>query len=166
MSEDYEPARMASSGNYVAENGGSAKPRTIGGVASSAKRGTHSANHPRARRMSLSLVRVDAWSVAKVSFLLSFALGIIQVIASGLVWVFMNIVGVFDQVTQIVSSTGLDSNGLNLADVFSLSTVLSSVTIFSVVEILILTILSVIFALLYNVVGSLVGGIHITLGDD
>ncbi|EPI41365.1 hypothetical protein HMPREF1584_00112 [Gardnerella vaginalis JCP8481A] len=141
--------------------------RTIGGVASAPTSQSQKSNHiPRARRMSLSLVRVDAWSVAKVTFLLSVAGGIIQVIAAGLVWLFLNMVGVFDQVTQIVSSTGLDSNGFNLADVFSLPTVLSAVTIFSIVEIVILTILSAIIALLYNVVGSLVGGIHITLGDD
>ncbi|RIY27410.1 hypothetical protein CJI52_04225, partial [Bifidobacteriaceae bacterium WP022] len=54
-----------------------------------------------------------------------------------LVWLFLNMIGVFDQVTQIVSSTGLDSNGFNLADVFSLPTVLSAVTIFSIVEIII-----------------------------
>lgn len=149
----------------------SSSRRTIGGMASSSSSANqlHSskAGHtPRARRMSLSLVRVDAWSVAKVTFLLSVAGGIIQVIAAGLVWLFLNMIGVFDQVTQIVSSTGLDSNGFNLADVFSLPTVLSAVTIFSIVEIVIITILSAIIALLYNVVGSLVGGIHVTLGDD
>lgn len=149
----------------------SSSRRTIGGMASSTSSASqlHSskAGHtPRARRMSLSLVRVDAWSVAKVTFLLSVAGGIIQVIAAGLVWLFLNMIGVFDQVTQIVSSTGLDSNGFNLADVFSLPTVLSAVTIFSIVEIVIITILSAIIALLYNVVGSLVGGIHVTLGDD
>lgn len=149
----------------------SSSRRTIGGMASSTSSASqlHSskAGHtPRARRMRLSLVRVDAWSVAKVTFLLSVAGGIIQVIAAGLVWLFLNMIGVFDQVTQIVSSTGLDSNGFNLADVFSLPTVLSAVTIFSIVEIVIITILSAIIALLYNVVGSLVGGIHVTLGDD
>ena len=150
---------------------GYASRRTVGGTASNnlnnqAHNSAKSSRTPRARRMSLSLVRVDAWSVAKVTFLLSVAGGIIQVIAAGLVWLFLNMVGVFDQVTQIVSSTGLDSNGFNLADVFSLPTVLSAVTIFSIVEIVIVTILSAIIALLYNVVGSLVGGIHITLGDD
>lgn len=149
----------------------SSSRRTIGGMASSTSSASQlhsskSGHTPRARRMSLSLVRVDAWSVAKVAFLLSVAGGIIQVIAAGLVWLFLNMIGVFDQVTQIVSSTGLDSNGFNLADVFSLPTVLSAVTIFSIVEIVIITILSAIIALLYNVVGSLVGGIHVTLGDD
>ena len=36
---------------------------------------------PRARRMSLSLTRIDAWSAAKVAFMLSIAGGIIQIVA-------------------------------------------------------------------------------------
>lgn len=163
MSEDFETSNSKVNGE---PNNNS--PRTIGGTASFESNGytNRKTSQPRARRMSLSLVRVDAWSVAKVTFLLSVAGGIIQVIAAGLVWLFLNMVGVFDQVTQIVSSTGLNSNGFNLADVFSLPTILSAVTILSVVEIVILTLLSAIGALLYNVVGSLVGGIHLTLGDD
>lgn len=116
--------------------------------------------------MSLSLTRVDAWSVAKVTFMLSIAGGIIQIVAAGLLWVMLNIVGVFDSVTQIVSSTGLDAGGLDLANVFSLSTVLSAVTIFSIIEVVLFTVLITIIALLYNVVSSLVGGVHMTLGDD
>lgn len=163
MSEDFETSNSKVNGESNTNS-----PRTIGGTASFESNGyaNRKTSQPRARRMSLSLVRVDAWSVAKVTFLLSVAGGIIQVIAAGLVWLFLNMVGVFDQVTQIVSSTGLDSNGFNLADVFSLPTILSAVTILSVVEIVILTLLSAIGALLYNVVGSLVGGIHLTLGDD
>ena len=125
------------------------------------KRGT-----PRARRMNLSLTRLNAWSVAKVSFMMSLAWGIIQVIAAGLIWMLLNVIGVFDQLTQIVASTGLDAGGLNLTDVFSLSSVLSAVTIFSIVEIVLFTLLASIVALIYNVVSSLVGGVHITLGDD
>ena len=97
---------------------------------------------------------------------MSLAWGIIQIIAAGLVWMLLNVVGVFDQLTQIVASTGLDAGGLNLTDVFSLSSVLSAVTIFSIIEIVLFTLLAAIVALIYNVVSSLVGGVHITLGDD
>ena len=121
---------------------------------------------PRARRMSLSLTRIDAWSAAKVAFMLSIAGGIIQIVAVALLWGMLNVVGVFDQVTQIVSSTGLDAGGFDLTNVFSLGTVLSAVTIFSIVEVVLITVLVVIFTLLYNVVSTLVGGIHVTLGDD
>ncbi|WEV72428.1 DUF3566 domain-containing protein [Bifidobacterium sp. ESL0790] len=121
---------------------------------------------PRARRMSLSLTRIDAWSVAKVTFLLSVAFGIIQIVAVALIWALLNVVGVFDQVTQIVSSTGLDAGGFNLASVFSFSTVISTVTIVAIVEVVIATIFAVIIAALYNVISQLVGGVHVTLGDD
>lgn len=143
--------------------------RTVGGRADAQMRTNtilHNTHRPRARRMSLSLVHVDAWSVAKVTFLLSVAGGIIQVIATALIWFFLNIIGVFNQVTQLISSTGLNGNNFNLADILSLPTILSGVTIFSVVEIIVITVLASILSLLYNVVGSLVGGIHITLGDD
>ena len=83
-----------------------------------------------------------------------------------LLWLLLNVVGVFDQVTQIVSSTGLDAGGFDLANVLSLSTVLSAVTIFSIIEVVLFTVLVVILTLLYNVVSTLVGGIHVTLGDD
>ena len=116
--------------------------------------------------MNLSLVRVDAWSVAKVAFLLSVAGGIIQIIAVALIWALLNAVGVFEQITQIFTSTGLDSGSTNLTDIFSLSKVLSAVTIFSIGEIVIFTLLATIFALLYNAVSALVGGVHVTLGDD
>lgn len=118
------------------------------------------------RRMSLSLTRIDAWSAAKVAFMLSIAGGIIQIVAVAVLWGMLNMVGVFDQVTQIVSSTGLDAGGFDLTDVFSLSTVLSTATIFSIVEVVLITVLVVILTLLYNVVSTLVGGIHVTLGDD
>lgn len=141
--------------NMAAASGGGVKVRE------KARRGA-----PRARRMSLSLTRIDAWSAAKVAFMLSIAGGIIQIVAVTLLWLLLNVVGVFDQVTQIVSSTGLDAGGFDLANVLSLSTVLSAVTIFSIIEVVLFTVLVVILTLLYNVVSTLVGGIHVTLGDD
>ncbi|RSX54543.1 hypothetical protein D2E26_1343 [Bifidobacterium dolichotidis] len=121
---------------------------------------------PRARRMNLSLTRVDAWSVAKVTFLLALAGALIKIVAVLVLWTILKIAGVFDQLTTMVSSAGLDAGGINLANVLSLPTVLGGVTLFSIVEMVLITIVVSIFALLYNVVCALVGGVHITLGDD
>ena len=121
---------------------------------------------PRARRMQLSLTRLEPWSVAKVTFLLSIAGAIIQVVAAALLWILLNAMGLFDNLTQVISKTGLDAGGFDLGQVLSLGTVLSSVTIFSIFEIVIVVVLVTIFAFLYNLVSSLVGGIHVTLGDD
>lgn len=133
------------------------------GTSRSGKKRRHT---PRARRMNLSITRLDAWSVAKVSFMLSVAGGIIQIVAVGLLWGVLQVVGVFDDITQIFSSAGLDAGSIDLTNIFSLSTVLSAVTILSVVEVVLFTLLLTILSLLYNVVSTLVGGVHVTLGDD
>jgi hypothetical protein len=135
-------------------------------VAPAMRPAPHRGGTPRARRMSLSLTRVDAWSVTKVTFMLSIAGAIIQVVAAALVWVLLDVVGVFGQITQIVSSTGLDPDGFDLNNLLSITTVVSAVTIFSIIEVVLFTLLATIIALIYNVVSSLVGGIHVTLGDD
>ena len=137
-------ARSASSQPLIGEDQvqaheGASSPASGGVKVREKRRG----GAPRARRMSLSLTRIDAWSAAKVAFMLSIAGGIIQIVAVAILWGMLNMVGVFDQVT-----------------------VLSAVTIFSIVEVVLITVLVVIFTLLYNVVSTLVGGIHVTLGDD
>ncbi|WP_300766684.1 DUF3566 domain-containing protein [uncultured Bifidobacterium sp.] len=172
-----EAVRSSMSGEHAASNGRSIRssvdhqvfptqsrqsPRSTPTVAPRrARRGA-----PRARRMSLSLTKVDIWSMARVTFLLSVAGGIIQIVAVAVVWLVLNAMGLFSQIDQIVSSTGLDTSSFNLSDVFSMSTILSAVTIFSVMEVVLFTILAAIGALLYNVVAALVGGVHVVLGDD
>ncbi|OFQ99327.1 DUF3566 domain-containing protein [Alloscardovia sp. HMSC034E08] len=134
---------------------------------------THEASHaqkknavPRARRMKLSLTQIDPWSVTKVSFMLLIAAALIQMIAVVFLYYVLQAVGLFDSVTSIVSSAGLNSKGFDIASFISLSRVLSIFTIVSVFEIVIGTVLAAISAFLYNIVSSLVGGIHVTLGDD
>lgn len=121
---------------------------------------------PRARRMQLSLTRLEPWSVAKVTFLLAIAGALIQVAAAALLWILLNAIGLFDNLAQMLSKTGLDAGGFDLSNFFSLGTVLSTVTIFSIFEIILVVVLVTIGAFLYNLVSSLVGGIHVTLGDD
>ena len=121
---------------------------------------------PRARRMKLSLTQIDPWSVTKVSFMLLIAVALIQVIAVVFLYYVLQAVGVFDSLTSIVSSAGLNSKGFDIASFISLGRVLSIFTIVSGFEIVVGTVLAAIGAFLYNIVSSLVGGIHVTLGDD
>ena len=121
---------------------------------------------PRARRMKLSLTQIDPWSVTKVSFMLLIAVALIQIIAVVFLYYVLQAVGVFDSLTSIVSSAGLNSKGFDIASFISLGRVLSIFPIVSVCEIVVGTVLAAIGAFLYNIVSSLVGGIHVTLGDD
>ncbi|KFF31795.1 DUF3566 domain-containing protein [Bifidobacterium bombi] len=161
--------RTASNISQATAGYGVAGPSSRSRGSESAKRpvrGKSRRRAPHARRMGLSVTHVDPWSVAKVTFLLSVAGGIIQIVAISLMWVLLNAVGVFDQVSQLLSTTGLDAGGFSLSNVLSLGTVLSVSTIFSIVEVVLVTLLAVIIAALYNVISQLVGGVHITVGDD
>ncbi|WP_240680333.1 DUF3566 domain-containing protein [Alloscardovia theropitheci] len=121
---------------------------------------------PRARRMKLSLTQIDPWSVTKVSFMLLIAAALIQLVAVIFLYFVLQAAGIFDSLTSIVSSAGLSSGGFDIASFISLGRVISIFTIISVFEIVVGTVLAAIGAFLYNIVSSLVGGIHVTLGDD
>jgi hypothetical protein len=116
--------------------------------------------------MKLSLTKMDPWSVAKVSFLLSIAFGIIQIVAVAILWGLLSAVGLFDKVNTVISQTGLSGNGMDVTSFLGFGQVVSWVTIFAVFEVILIVILATIGAFLYNVVSSLVGGVHVTLGDD
>ncbi|WP_243386660.1 DUF3566 domain-containing protein [Bifidobacterium primatium] len=160
------PKPLIPEDNANVPNGAEEAPAAFQPQSGKAAKAARKSSVPRARRMKLSLTKVDPWSVTKVSFLLAIAGAIIQVVAVGMLWMLLNAIGLFDNITQIVSTTGLDSGGIDIASVLSIGKVLSVTTIFSIFEIVLVTVLATIGAFLYNVVSALVGGVHVTLGDD
>ncbi|WP_299276243.1 DUF3566 domain-containing protein [uncultured Georgenia sp.] len=117
------------------------------------------------RRVRLSIARVDPWSVMKLSFLLSIAVGIGIVVAAAAMWFVLDSMHVFADIEELLVT--LDSeNFLQLMDYVQFDRVISAAAIIAVVDILLLTALSTLGAFLYNIVAALVGGIHLTLTDD
>lgn len=116
------------------------------------------------RRVRLSVARVDPWSVMKLSFLLSVAIGIMTVIATALVWIVLDRMQVFAKVQDLFSQIGGSLPAL--MDYVAFDKVMSMATIVSVVDVVLLTALSTLIAFLYNITAALVGGFHLTLTDD
>ena len=123
---------------------------------------------PRAkvRRARLVVSKVDTWSVLKLAFLLSVALGIITVVASLVLWLVLNLTGLFDGINEMLSMLGGNAGGTDVKEFLSLGNVALFATIISVVNVILLTALSVLGALLYNIAAALIGGIGVTLTDD
>lgn len=122
----------------------------------------------KARRARLLVSKVEPWSVLKMAFLLSVALGIVTVVASIVLWTVLDTIGLFDTVNSFINDIQGKEGGtpIDLLTIVSLGQVASFSTIVAVVNVLLLTTLSVLSAFLYNISATLVGGIGVTLTDD
>jgi hypothetical protein len=119
------------------------------------------------RRARLLISKVDPWSVLKMAFLLSVALGIVTVVAAIVLWTVLDLTGIFDQVDSLLGTlSGSEGGGFELKKVASLGQVASFATIIAVVNVVLLTALSMLSAVLYNISATLVGGVGVTLTDD
>lgn len=118
------------------------------------------------RKVRLSVARVDPWSVMKLSFLLSVAVGIMIVVATWVFWYALNDLAVFTKIDDLIRSIAGDESSFDILQYVERDRVLSLATMLAVVDVVLLTALATIGAFLYNVVASLVGGVHLTLTDD
>lgn len=118
------------------------------------------------RRVRLAVSKIDPWSVMKLSFLLSVAIGIMIVVAAAVVWYTLDDLAVFTSLNNTIAEITGKPDFFNLLEVASFKRAISLATMIAVVDVVILTALSTIGAFLYNIVAALVGGITVTLTDD
>lgn len=118
------------------------------------------------RRVRLAIARIDPWSVMKLSFLLSFAIGIMIVVAAAVVWYTLDGLHVFTQVNDVIATLSGSTTFFDVLEYAKFDRVVSLAAMIAVVDIVLLTALSTIGAFLYNIVAAMVGGIHLTLTDD
>lgn len=117
------------------------------------------------RQVDLTLARIEPWSVLKISFLISVALGIAGVIAAIVLWNVLNGMNVFGSIENFLIQLGADSF-LELMDYLRLPRVVAYATIFGILNVILITAISTVCALLYNLLASLVGGIQVSLMDE
>ncbi|MEU8958950.1 DUF3566 domain-containing protein [Streptomyces sp. NPDC048518] len=123
---------------------------------------------PRTRKARLRVSKADPWSVMKVSFLLSIALGICTIVAAAVLWMVMDAMGVFSTVGGTISeATGSnESNGFDLQSFLSLPRVLLFTSIIAVIDVVLATALATLGAFIYNLSAGFVGGVELTLAED
>ncbi|WP_066954666.1 DUF3566 domain-containing protein [Streptomyces lushanensis] len=149
---------------------GASAPQVGGAATTTAVRRprTGARTTPRTRKARLRVAKADPWSVMKVSFLLSIALGVCTVVASAVLWMVMDAMGVFSTVGGTISeATGSnESNGFDLQSFLSLPRVLIFTSVIAVIDVVLATALATLGAFIYNLSAGFVGGVELTLAED
>jgi cobalamin biosynthesis Mg chelatase CobN len=142
----------------------SSTPSTPRGVPTVAVKATKSS-----RKAHLTVSRVEPWSVMKFSFVIALVCFIILFVAIGVIYAILSSLGVFDAVTELFSSLTDggegDDLGINPAEWFSPARVLGYTGLIGALNIILITALSTVGAMLYNLAADLVGGVDVTLTE-
>ncbi|QMU66844.1 DUF3566 domain-containing protein [Streptacidiphilus sp. P02-A3a] len=122
----------------------------------------------RTRRARLRVTRTDPWSVMKISFLLSIALGVVTVVGVSLLWMLLDTAGVFSSVGgTLKQATGSDSSsGFDLQSYLSFGNVLMTTALIAVIDVVLLTALATLGAFIYNMAAGISGGVELTLSEE
>lgn len=166
-SQPYQPPQAYPSPSAGGAQGGQ---RTGGGGTQAGARRprTGARTTPRTRKARLRVAKADPWSVMKVSFLLSIALGVCTIVAAAVLWMVMDAMGVFSTVGGTISeATGsTDGSGFDLQSFLSLPRVLLFTSVIAVIDVVLATALATLGAFIYNLSAGFVGGVELTLAED
>lgn len=117
-----------------------------------------SARKPSTKQVRLRLVYIDFWSSLKLAFLIGLCLGIIVVVGTFLIWSVLNSLGVFSQVNTLFQGISGPS-GPDLVKLASLGRVMGFGIVIAILDVIVVTVLGAIAALLYNLSVAITGGL-------
>ncbi|MFF5172375.1 DUF3566 domain-containing protein [Micromonospora sp. NPDC000089] len=159
-------ARPANGGGLPPGVGGAVGAARVGEAVRAARTSVSSAASRGPRRARLNLKRIDPWSVMKFAFSVSVVLFIVVVVATSVLYLALDAMGVFESVnsslTDLVNAGGGQStSGFQIT---AKGVILSSALI-GLVNVVLFTALATLSAFIYNVCADLVGGIELTLAE-
>jgi hypothetical protein len=150
---------------------GTRRPATTLGPAA-ATRATSSGSPPKgprrpARQAHLTIARVEPWSVMKFSFVVSLVSFVILFVAVSILYGTLSALGVFTSLQHVVQSvtSSQNSTGVNASQWFTASRVLGYTALLGSINIVLITAMSTVGAVIYNLTSRLIGGVEVTLRE-
>jgi hypothetical protein len=119
------------------------------------------------RQAMLTLSRVEPWSVMKFSFVASVVAFIILFVAVAVLYMVLSALGVFDSLQHTVSSitSSQSDSGTNISHWFSASLILGYTAMLGALNIVLITAMSTVGSVIYNLIAKTIGGIEVTLRE-
>lgn len=122
---------------------------------------------PAKRQAMLTLARLEPWSVMKFSFLASVVAFIILFVAVAVLYMVLSALGAFDSIQHFVTTitSAKNSSGTNISHWFSASLILGYTAMLGAVNIVLITAMSTVGSVIYNLIAKTVGGVEVTLRE-
>lgn len=120
---------------------------------------TRPAPNARGRRARLAVRRIDPWSAFVVSLLLSLFLAVVTIVAAWVLYALLSALGVPDSVNQAVTDVNGGGPLLTQGRFVGIGALVAAANV------VLLTALATLGALLYNLCASFTGGLELTLAE-
>lgn len=121
------------------------------------------------RKAHLQVARFEPWSVMKFSFIMSLVCFLVLFVAVAVLYVILSWLGVFDALSgtihDLTSNDQGKSGSLNPAGWFSAARILGYTALIGTLNVLLITALATVWAVIYNMAADLVGGVEVTLKE-
>src|SRR3954471_22926211 len=121
------------------------------------------------RRARLNLKRIDPWSVMKFSFAVSVVLFIVVVVATSVLYLALDAMGVWTEVNkslkELVNASGGPGGSSSGGFRITAWGVIGTSMLIGAVNVVLFTALAPLGAFIYNVCADLVGGVELTLAE-
>jgi hypothetical protein len=116
------------------------------------------------RRARLKVAHVNPLSVLRLSFVFSLCVFVVLVVAAAVLWGVLDSIGVFNSIVK-ATDTLTDKSSGGARAWLSFSRVMELALLVGAINVILMTALSTLGALLYNVCAEMIGGVEVTLSE-
>ncbi|MEV5888096.1 DUF3566 domain-containing protein [Nonomuraea fuscirosea] len=134
------------------------------------KKSSNSAGGRLPRKAHLVLRRVEPWSAMKFSFVVALVCFVVLFVAVAVLYGVLSALGVFDSIVDLVNQLGKGEQGqssipIDIASWFEPVRILGYTALIGAVNVVLITALSTLGAVIYNIASDLVGGVEVTFSE-
>ncbi|MBX6382390.1 MAG: DUF3566 domain-containing protein [Microbispora sp.] len=122
------------------------------------------------RKAHLVLRRIEPWSAMKFSFVVSLVCFVVLFVAVAVLYGVLSALGVFSEITNTVtqlttSGAGGKASAIDIGSWFEPVRILGYAALLGALNVVLITALSTLGAVIYNISADLVGGVEVTFSE-
>jgi hypothetical protein len=121
--------------------------------------------NPDAKRVQLRLVNIEVWSAARAGFFVTVAIGVATIVGFFAMWLVVGQLGLFASLNTLLAGAFGDG-GIDVEQQLSLPRVLSFAFGVSIFNVIVGTALAALYAMIFNVIGKITGGIAVSFTNN